>query len=638
MSQFYSDIYFPTTEVQLKLPFNEKSQSIFSKIPIGRFQILASEYDNHEAEYLYILPQHNDYLHVNGSSGEIFMTNNYENVQNRMVITLSAIPRNGSNTTIKIATMKLIVMPQSEAEYCANLENVCFWENAKYRIAEDDFAYADAKAEFKPLHVGALNSRATRYLCPTMNVKYSLLSGGKYITLKDYELYTRAPIDHELLNATGNHFPVVTIGCSLNMSDGNVVRFNKTLDIDVVDRNDNGPVLQNQRTYHFKLDSPHFRENDRIGEAILFTDKDTLNANKETVYKIINDVNELVHTDCNGYETDHTKNLRSIVSCQILFTRNGILSQPEYCFSLIASDDTVVGNVSKTATAEICLLTDQHKIHDADRPKVLELRQRPGKRRYLTNSDSDNKGFKVANILITYRKDVHVYRTATSFSRVTQPDNYQNLIDKSEVSFIIAEDRSGAFGITSTAGIVYVKDASALKGSPETVYFLNITWHDEYQRSFVINVHLVDGQAANATCDHKVKSRSQTCAQIKYTRQCTKFCGLGTSGGTCMWRGSNAGFFGSNYASCVPDVAYCPDNICDPLEELNTFICPQDCVASGKIMGPHAANSNNRGILSASGTCTCEDNGKCVCGPLDDEEPRPKRKNKNEQSQRILIS
>lgn len=97
-----------------------------------------------------------------------------------------------------------------------------------------------------------------------------------------------------------------------------------------------------------------------------------------------------------------------------------------------------------------------------------------------------------------------------------------------------------------------------------------------------------------------------------------------------MWRGSNAGFFGRNYASCVNDAKYCPDNICDPLEDRNTLICPQDCVGAGKIMGPHTSNNNKHGIYSASGTCTCEDNGKCLCAPLDYEEPRPKRKRKNE--------
>lgn len=134
----------------------------------------------------------------------------------------------------------------------------------------------------------------------------------------------------------------------------------------------------------------------------------------------------------------------------------------------------------------------------------------------------------------------------------------------------------------------------------------------------------------NALCEHKVKSRSQTCAQIKYPSQCGKFCGFATDGGPCKWRGSSTGFFSRNYKSCVPNPDFCPDNICDPLEERNIAVCPQDCTPNNRIMGPHSTNENHRGILSASGTCTCEDNGKCSCAPLDDEEPKPKRKRKNE--------
>lgn len=109
---------------------------------------------------------------------------------------------------------------------------------------------------------------------------------------------------------------------------------------------------------------------------------------------------------------------------------------------------------------------------------------------------------------------------------------------------------------------------------------------------------------------------------------------MATNGGACEFRGTNAGF-GINYASCVPNATYCPDNICDPLEELDMFACPQDCVASSKIYGPHSANDNKRGILSASGTCTCEDNGKCSCAPIDDDEPRPRRKGKKEKHESV---
>ncbi|XP_049302562.1 proto-oncogene tyrosine-protein kinase receptor Ret isoform X10 [Bactrocera dorsalis] len=631
-------VYFPMSAVKLNLPFNEKSQSIFSKIPIGRFQILPVGKDNEDRtkEYLYTL-DNNELLHVNGSTGEVFMKDDYQTTQKKTKIILTAIPRNEHKAALdKIPQMTLEVTPQAEAEYCANLENVCFWDAAQYTIVEDATAEeSEQMSAFENLRVGTLNPRATRYLCPTMDVKYTLTSGDKYFTLKNNEIYTKVPLDYEYFNTTEVKNFAVNVACTIKMSDDKTLVFNRTLHVALLDRNDNGPELQNEGVYNFLLDNPHFKQGDTIGNKIIFTDRDSLRSNAHLTYQIFNDTSELVRPDCTAYEADHTGKIKSIFSCQILFARNGILSQTSYCFSLVASDHTVNANTIKTAKANICLSSDPSKIHEADRPRVLELRQQRGMSRRLTNVadsilENDNKGFLAPSILSTYPKDVFLHRTAMSYSRVAQPENYQSLMEMSEVRFTIAEDRSGAFGITTSAGIIYVKDTAALEKSLETVYFLNITWHDSHQRSFVVNVHLVDGQPNNATCEHKIKSRSQTCAQIKYQKQCTKFCGLGTNGGACAWRGSNAGFFGRNYASCVPDATYCADNVCDPLEELNTFICPQDCVGAGKIMGPHTSNPNKRGIYSASGTCTCEDNGKCMCAPLDDEEPRPKRKRKND--------
>ncbi|XP_054743342.1 proto-oncogene tyrosine-protein kinase receptor Ret, partial [Anastrepha obliqua] len=628
-------VYFPMSEVKFNLPFNEKSQSIFSKIPIGRFQVLPVGNEK-TLEYLYVL-ENNELLRINGSSGEVFMTNDYQTAHKKTKLFLTAIARNPRRSLNNIPQMTLEVTPQAEAEYCSHLENVCFWAAAKYTIVENAttnvFSKAGGMDAFEPVRVGTLNPRATRYLCPTMDVKYTLKSGGKYFTLKNNELYTKMPLDYEYFNTTNF---AVTVGCTVKMSEEREVTFNKTLHVALLDRNDNGPELQqNEKEYNFVLDNPHFKQGEPVGNKIIFTDEDSLKVNGYLTYQILNDTSELVRPDCTAYEADHTGKRNSIFSCQIIFARNGILSQPSYCFILVASDNTILSNITKTATANICIRTDPGKIHEADRPRVMELRQHRGMGRRLTNSaesilDSDDRGFLTPSILSTYPKDVFIHRTAMSYSRVAQPENFQSLIEMSGVHFTIVEDRSGAFGITPTAGIVYVKDKSALELSPETVYFLNITWHDAYPRSFVVNVHLVDGHANNATCEQKIKSRSQTCAQIKYQKQCTKFCGLGTNGGGCKWRGSNAGFFGRNYASCVSDDTHCPDNICDPLEELNIFICPQDCVAAAKIMGPHTSNNNKRGVYSASGTCTCEDNGKCLCAPLDDEEPRPKRKRKNE--------
>lgn len=92
----------------------------------------------------------------------------------------------------------------------------------------------------------------------------------------------------------------------------------------------------------------------------------------------------------------------------------------------------------------------------------------------VINSDesilgSDNFGLSVTN---TFPKDVYVHRTAQVLYRVTQPTDLFRLMNLPEIKFAIFEDRSGAFGITTVGGIIYVKEKNALtvERSPEAVY------------------------------------------------------------------------------------------------------------------------------------------------------------------------
>ncbi|XP_023295427.2 uncharacterized protein LOC111678362 [Lucilia cuprina] len=629
------EVYFPMSAIQLNLPLNEKSQSIFSKIPIGQFQVLAVSNNSVATDYVYSL-ENNDLLNINSTTGEVFIRNDYKLIQDKAKYILTALSKSTEDVT-KIPHMSLELKPLSEQKYCANMENICFWSSAHYTILEDvNVATKEDQQNFKPIQIGSLNPRAAKYLCPYMNITYNLLNASDLFILKNNLLFTRAPLDYELLNSTHQTNLTVTVSCRVEVEEKKFKEFRKNINIQIVDRNDNGPELQDKKIYNFYLDNPHFKENDTIGEKIIFVDKDSMETNAHQTYQILDDINDLVRPLCNAYEADHTGKRNSIISCQIVFARNGILSQSPYCFILEATDKTIDVHVPNTAKAHICIKSDPNKIHEADRPKALALRSRQHRKSNVMNSEesilnSDGFGRTITrSILSTYPKDAYVYRTAQAMYRVTQPKDFLELMKMPELKYTIVEDRSKAFAITSVAGIIYVKNTTALENAPEIVYFLNVSWHDTHQRSFVINVHLVNGRPDNTTCDHKVKSRSQTCAQIKYASQCVRFCGLATNGSSCVWRGSSAGFFGRNYKSCVPNPEFCPDNICDPLEELNTAACPQDCTPSNKIMGPHSTNENRRGILSASGTCTCEDNGKCSCAPLDDEEPKPKRKRKND--------
>ncbi|XP_017858470.1 PREDICTED: uncharacterized protein LOC108610714 [Drosophila arizonae] len=643
------DVYFPTTSVKLKLPINEESESIFSKIPLAQFQVLRLDNNQPATDYIYNLEQ-NPLLRLNASSGEVFMRSDYQMVNGSVKYVLTAFPRSQEEHAAmeqpeqllqQVPHLTLELQPQNQSDYCAELEHICFWTSADYAIAETSLSSSSRSRSFEPVLIGALNSRAAKYLCPYRTVEYALTAGSSHFVLKQNRLYSRQPLDHdELIGLQARAGQLLaTVGCTVSLTSREQRQFWRSYNITLLDRNDNGPQLQERQPhFNFHVKQPYFKAAEPVGEKIIYLDKDTLAANAHLNYAILNDKLELIKPDCHAYEADHTGRPHTIISCQLRFARDGVLRQEPYCIDLQARDLTIQArNVANTATAHICLHVDINRLHESDQepPQALPLRVRQqrifGSAGDVMHTDSGRH----RRLSVDYEKDVFVHRAAASFYRVAQPDGFVELHRMRGWRFALAEDRSGAFGLTEVAGIVYVKDALALEHAPETVYFLNVTWQDAEKQShaFVINVHLVEGRPENANCELRLKSRSQTCAQVKYRTQCVKFCGLATNGGPCVWRGSSSALFGRNYGSCVPDARYCPDHVCDALEELNPHACPQDCTPASRIVGPHTSNENGRGILSGSGTCLCEDNGKCSCAPLPDEEEaraRRQRKRKNE--------
>lgn len=244
--------------IQLNLPLNEKSQSIFSKIPIGQFQVLAASNNSVATDYIYSL-ESNDLLTINGTTGEVYIRNDYKPIEEKRKYILTALSKSTEDIA-KIPHMSLEVKPMTEQKYCANLENICFYSSAHYTIMED--VNVDAKEDqenFKPIQIGSLNPRAAKYLCPYMNISYSLLNATELFILKNNLLFTRAPLDYEALNTSDQTNLTVTVSCRVEMETDKVKEFQKNINVQIVDRNDNGPELQDKKVYNFILDDPHFK-------------------------------------------------------------------------------------------------------------------------------------------------------------------------------------------------------------------------------------------------------------------------------------------------------------------------------------------------------------------------------------------
>lgn len=257
------DVYFPTTSVRFKLPINEESESIFSKIPLAQFQVLRLDNNLPALDHIYSL-EDNHLLRMNITSGEVFMRTDYQAINKSVQYVLTAFPRQEDVDTAtgellqQVAHLTLEVIPQSMADYCAELEHICFWSGAHYTIAET----TSPTAPFEPILIGALNSRAAKYLCPHRSVEYALKAGSSHFLLKQNRLYSRQPLDHDELNglfARAGQLQT-TISCTVKLPAQEQRQFLRSYNVTLLDRNDNGPRLQERQPhFNFHLEQPYFK-------------------------------------------------------------------------------------------------------------------------------------------------------------------------------------------------------------------------------------------------------------------------------------------------------------------------------------------------------------------------------------------
>ncbi|CAL1260972.1 unnamed protein product [Larinioides sclopetarius] len=175
-------------------------------------------------------------------------------------------------------------------------------------------------------------------------------------------------------------------------------------------------------------------------------------------------------------------------------------------------------------------------------------------------------------------------------------------------------------GITERSGIVYIKDPLMMP-YPSTVkrridwFFKNDT-HSTNGSSLLI---LTIQEDIPNTCGQDYKRCSSNVDQ----RDCINMCGNGSPNGLCEWRTgpltTNTGPT-TNYATCSPDLTFCPDGICDDLEQTERSLCPQDCAR--EFEGPGVRFENGKG-LKGVGICSCPTEDRCLC-PGDPQQMRRK--------------
>lgn len=285
------------------------------------------------------------------------------------------------------------------------------------------------------------------------------------------------------------------------------------------------------------------------------------------------------------------------LSADIFFTRDGHLSQPRYCFQLQAFDMEI--KKKHHATSKVCVITIDHPSQDVT-TLIRDTATSSTEPQEAPTTKFDQK---------LYPDEVQLSQSASRFARVAQP-----LTDTTEVEFTLTANPFGAFDITPTGGIIFIMRPNVLaQALPASTIKIEVTWKQHRQQ---INVFL---KPETTQCSNSTANPTEDfCARHDNQESCQSSCGIGAGNGRCKWR-QHEGFelISKVFSTCVPDLNFCSNQECDPLESLasslNYLVCPQDC--SRQVFGNLNTNAVGISGSSKSNVCTCDEFEDCVCGP-----------------------
>jgi len=132
----------------------------------------------------------------------------------------------------------------------------------------------------------------------------------------------------------------------------------------------------------------------------------------------------------------------------------------------------------------------------------------------------------------------------------------------------------------------------------------------------------LNGAKFDVSLENKEECSSHDwCSSLENISSCQNSCHI-TTGQKCHWKTGEhsapgfSSFLMYNYSTCTSHLDTCPDGQCDPLENMDPSLCPQDCVKTSNIRMSVLVNSGgSQGIQSVkTGNMTCKcDISSCQC-------------------------
>ncbi|XP_076386974.1 protein kinase receptor Ret oncogene [Megachile rotundata] len=585
-----SDLYFPQSNLSMRLPYLPRDDGKFSRNwTLLELRTLRNDSTEPKGTNYRIAVPHESIASIDPFTNSLL---------------LHALPKRGgpehetivvlANETIgNEAALEIRVKPirlNNERINCTDyVQDMCFWDESSYKIYEN-----------QPITmIGTFGPAIYGKLCPNFRVTdYKLLNGTEYFRATSNELYSRVALDRDAVGPPGGPGPRVAVQLQCVVWDeitGTQYAPITVIHVDILDQNDNPPTVQGNDSIAITLRD--FSTGDKLVDDnnLILKDADEKSSNSYSV-RVLGDTHDALNVTYNALPIELSDGVSYTAIITRISAKTTLLPKSPYRVTLQAKDESLLpGYGDNTLNISLTFYGPEHRTTTTTVPSVSSRQQ------------------------FSYPSSVRVARLASRYSRVAKPTNEPH----PSTNFTV--HGSSAFAVTERGGIVYVADENLLKTEPSNL-LLKIKWSEKDQavssRSMKINL---TAATKTSPCDHAPNeiARPRSCANAETPEDCESSCGVasglysnGSFFGHCVWRWNNKSnqlsIMSDHYPTCSPDLTHCPDNRCDALEQLDPRICPQDCTLESDVHFAHM-NEGGRGIKSGLGTCACNDQLQCTC-------------------------
>ncbi|XP_057667734.1 proto-oncogene tyrosine-protein kinase receptor Ret [Diorhabda carinulata] len=575
-AHFAYGIYFTMSDIKLTISSAiGNSMERIHDHPIFNLSSITVDW-NKQSRLIYSLisvTEIDAYIRINESTGGIFLNPTFfHKLHNIDKIPIAVTVEDTINYDSDNMTLELDISPFKEFDCNKYVKEICFWEQATYKIERKHVG----------VPVGPLSSLRLQEMCP-YTVNYTT-KGDALVQLipptADANYWSVAFSGRTRKN---KNYIKSRVSCTVEtvagLEKGTIRTISKEIEISLLDI-DRYPPRPQRTNITIELYKKSFLKGEIIDDGrLIFMDDDPENVNNYEARIEHGNGKQFITPICQKEEFTPQN---TYIHCRLQLEENITFSSSRYSFKVVLND-TSLKNKKIKSTAEF--------------PIDFVFKNKP---QSLT-------------LLKLYPSQAKIFRTAAPLARVSQPTVIHNCTN---FTFKVDSKFRGIFNVTKTEGIVYVNDFSKLRQVKTQSISLNISWiNGNKQEQDEITIRIIN--EPNQTCTGMNHFNNWTyCSEIDNIEDCLRSdsCALGTGGYAsvetrkaperCMWRGDEVPTEKSHlYSTCTPDIKTCPDGICDSLEQLRSMICPQDCV--GTVTIPLRLGKSGRGVDEAAGIVYC---------------------------------